>query len=66
MTQTDMKIQHDRSDILVIIDKRRRETVIIEIGITSQDLFNQVRQKNFTNMIYWLVKLNYFTDALQG
>lgn len=39
--KTDVKIQHDRPDILVI-DKRRREAVIIEIGITSQDLLKQV------------------------
>ena len=41
MTQTDVRIQHDRPDILVI-DKRRHEAVIIEIGITSQNLLKQV------------------------
>ena len=41
MTQTNVRIQYDRPDILVI-DKRRHETVIIEIGITSQDLLKQV------------------------
>ena len=41
ITQTNVRIQHDRPDILVI-DKRRREAVIIEIGITSQDLLKQV------------------------
>ena len=41
VAQTNIRIQHDRPDILVI-DKRRREADIIEIGITSQDLLKQV------------------------
>ena len=31
-----MKVKHDRPDI-VIHDKKRKEIILIEIGITSQD-----------------------------
>ena len=41
ITQTNVRIQHDRPDILAI-DKRKHEAVIIEIGITSQNLLKQV------------------------
>ena len=39
--KTDIKLQHDRPDILVI-DKQRGEAVIVEVGITNQDQLQTV------------------------
>ena len=39
--KTDVKIQHNRPDIIVH-DKKRKEIILVEIGITSQDRLQQV------------------------
>ena len=39
--KTDVKVAHDRPDIFVL-DKRRREAMLIEVGITSQDQLQTV------------------------
>ena len=39
--KTDVKVQHDRPDI-VVLDKRRKLATLIEIGITSQDQLQTV------------------------
>ena len=39
--KTDVKIQHNRPDI-VVHDKKRREILLIEVGITSQDRLQTV------------------------
>lgn len=47
--QTDVKVQHNQSDIYVY-DKKRKETVFIEVGITSQNQLDIV--ENVRNTIY--------------
>ena len=42
--KTDIKIQCDRPDIF-IYDKKRKEVILIEIGITNQDLLTQVENE---------------------
>lgn len=42
--KTDVKLQHDRPD-LVVFDHKRKEITIIEIGITSQDRLMQVESE---------------------
>ena len=39
--KTDVKIQHNRPDI-VVHDKKRKEVILVEIGITSQDQLQRV------------------------
>ena len=42
--KTDIKIQHDRPDIFVL-DKKKNEITLIEIGITNLDLLTQVENE---------------------
>ncbi|KAF9763916.1 hypothetical protein NGRA_0956 [Nosema granulosis] len=39
--KTDIKIKHNRPD-LIVIDKRKKEILIVEVGITSGDNLQQV------------------------
>ena len=39
--KTDVRLSHDRPDILVI-DKQRGEAIIVEVGITNQDQLQTV------------------------
>ncbi|KAI4293385.1 hypothetical protein PAPHI01_2659, partial [Pancytospora philotis] len=39
--KTDVKVAHDRPDIFVL-DKRRNQALLIEVGITSQDQLQTV------------------------
>ncbi|MGL5714005.1 MAG: hypothetical protein ACRCX2_13370 [Paraclostridium sp.] len=42
--RTDIKIEHNRPD-LFIWDKKKNEITLIEVGITNQDLINQVENE---------------------
>ena len=42
--KTDIKIQHDRPDIFVM-DKKKKEITLIEIGITNLDLLTRVENE---------------------
>ena len=42
--QTDIKIENNRPDIFVC-DKRKNEIMLIEVGITNQDLLNSVENE---------------------
>ena len=42
--KTDIKIQHDRPDIFVM-DKKKNEITLIEIGITNLDILTQVENE---------------------
>lgn len=44
ITTTDIKIQNNRPDIF-IYDKKRKELTLIEIGITNQDLLQEVENE---------------------
>ena len=48
--ETDIKIQHNRPDLFVY-DKKRKEIVLIEVGITSLDLLTQVRKTRKYDLI---------------
>ncbi len=41
---TDIKVSHNKPDILVL-DKKRKEILIVEIGITNQDLLTVVENE---------------------
>lgn len=44
---TDVKIQHDRPDIFVY-GKKRKEIILIEVGITKQDILTQTETEKLT------------------
>ena len=70
--KTDVKVAHDRLDIFVL-DKKRKEAVLIEIGVTNQDQLQTVETKKAhkydllageTQMIYkCMVKITLYVIA---